>query len=202
MVAEGHYWRIIIHLCLCFGSVKTCIFHFLSCWVVNTMGTVADCVSWYLRLAAALKQFRFSPIWTQISLLSEGQHLLLKDVSGLWSSTFTVLWPFPFLWPCLTNTGQHRSSREDLCLTLTTRGCFLPFCLWCKWKNKTWFTMTDRSGLELLCQGFEWWCYTARYLCSREILGEEMHVQNYFDPYKCWIYCDNIVIIDICFTML
>lgn len=79
------------------------------------------------QLSSFLETTSFLSSWTQTSLLSEGQHLLvLKDVSGLWSSTLTARWPFPIPQPYLTHTGLHRSTRGDMCLTLyTTRGCFI-----------------------------------------------------------------------------
>ena len=150
-MAEGHYWRIIVHLCLCLRlSENMHISHpFLPSGEWARWPTVLAVISGW-QLSSFLETTSFLSSWTQTSLLSEGQHLLvLKDVSGLWSSTLTALWPFPIPQPYLTHTGLHRSTRGDMCLTLQgdVSSCFT---LWCEWTNKMCFILTDPSGLELL----------------------------------------------------
>lgn len=114
-----------------FGSVKTCIFHFLSCWMVNSMGTMADCVSCNLGLAAALcfrNNLGFCPSGHRSVFLSEGQHfLVLKDVSGLWSSTFTAL-TFPLPLNLSHWLAQERQRKTSVSHCKLQGGCFLPFC--------------------------------------------------------------------------
>lgn len=169
-----------------FGSVKTSIFHFLSCWVVNIIGTVTDCVSCNLRLAAAhllQKQLNFLPYWTQINLIWERQHLLvLKDAPGLWSSTFPLsdlspswnLTRFYKHWLLQEHWGRHLSD------TINSKGMF---SLWCDWRNKTWFMLTNPSGPALLSE-FKWWCSIERYpywlnCVGKTTLDEEIHVSKY-----------------------
>ena len=143
-VAEGHYWGIIIHLWLCFGSVKTCIFHFLSYWAVNAMGTMADFVSCNLRLAAAFSFF--FPSWKQMSLLS-ASFSTEKRLGPLMQHLHRSLtFPLPATLshkhrPAQERRGRHQSD------TINSKGMF-PSVLHCGVNGKTqgdsqWQTQVD-----------------------------------------------------------
>lgn len=146
------------------GSVKSWIIHFLSSWVVNRVGTMADWVSCNLALAAApfcnLRNIS-TLLNININLISEGQHLLnyfyWKTPPGLLIQHLhrSLTSPLPATlfhkhWP-----AQKRRGKTYVWHYKLWEGMFPPiFLQWCEWKNKTWFTLTNQSGPALLCQRF------------------------------------------------
>lgn len=96
-----------------------------------------------LKAAAApyyRKQVGFMASWTEINLILKEQHLpVMKDAPWLKSSTFTFLWPFPFLRLYLTNTVQQGSRLFE-----TTQGCFRSFCA-AVWMERQSFIHTSRA---------------------------------------------------------
>lgn len=104
---------------------------------------MADSASCNLKAAAApyyRKQVGFMASWTEINLILKEQHLpVMKDAPWLKSSTFTFLWPFPFLRLYLTNTVQQGSQLFE-----TTQGCFRSFCA-VVWMERQSFIHTSRA---------------------------------------------------------
>lgn len=187
-MALGHYWKIIIHLCLCFGLVKTCIFHFLSCKVVNTMGTITDCLSRNLGLAAELylrKYLCFYPaghrsVWYQETTSPSTERRLRPQIQHLHHSlTFALPATLSHKhWQALERQGRHLSD------TVNYKRMFPPVLV-CGVNGKTKLDLHWQPQVDLnYCIRGLMMLHSRMPLFTILCVSEETHNRNNFDLYK------------------
>ena len=188
-MAEGHYWRIIIHLCLCFwlsenmhislpfllsGNRGRRDWAVISGWQLpfclafypvghRSIWYQNDNISWYWKTSRASDQ---AP--SPLSDLSPSRDLVSQTLASTEATGRT------FVWHCKLQGDV--SSR---------------FTLWCEWKKQSSIHIVEpKRPCPIVSEFWMMMLHSEKSLFTRlcEKLAEETHIKNSFDPQ---FHCDK-----------